>query len=155
DSVTVQRMDGDDRRLVGRWHQVPWASTTEQLVDILREQDGTEIAVEVKLADTRISRSRNLAGEPRDVVEIDLSVGADRITVVPAGSTRRLQLRGALSRAAMMTGAMQGCVSLASDYSKVRQQFGRPIGHFQAVQHLLAVAAENSALADAAVTVAA
>jgi 3-oxochol-4-en-24-oyl-CoA dehydrogenase len=50
--------------------------------------------------------------------------------------------------AAESTGLARWCVETASDYAKVRVQFGRPIGQFQAVKHALAdmlVAAEQCA----------
>ena len=40
-----------------------------------------------------------------------------------------------------LVGAMRGAVRLATDHAEQRRQFGRPIGSFQAVQHLLADAA--------------
>ncbi|GAA2735036.1 acyl-CoA dehydrogenase family protein [Actinocorallia aurantiaca] len=40
--------------------------------------------------------------------------------------------------AADLVGTMQGAVDLSVGYAKVREQYGRPIGSFQAVQHLLA-----------------
>jgi alkylation response protein AidB-like acyl-CoA dehydrogenase len=46
-----------------------------------------------------------------------------------------------------LVGVMRGAVTLARDYAGQRQQYGTPIGAFQAVQHLLAdahVAAEGS-----------
>lgn len=38
--------------------------------------------------------------------------------------------------AAEMAGALQKLLELAVDYAKIREQFGRPIGTFQAVKHL-------------------
>ncbi len=50
--------------------------------------------------------------------------------------------------AAESAGVARWCLETASDYAKVRVQFGRPIGQFQAVKHALAdmlVAVEQSA----------
>jgi len=50
--------------------------------------------------------------------------------------------------AAECAGLARWCLQTASDYSKVRVQFGRPIGQFQAVKHALAdmlVAVEQAA----------
>jgi alkylation response protein AidB-like acyl-CoA dehydrogenase len=48
--------------------------------------------------------------------------------------------RGALFCAAQLLGIAQRAVDLAVAYAKERQQFGRPIGSYQAVKHLLATA---------------
>ena len=50
--------------------------------------------------------------------------------------------------AAESAGIARWCLHTASEYAKVRVQFGRPIGQFQAVKHALAdmlVAVEQSA----------
>jgi alkylation response protein AidB-like acyl-CoA dehydrogenase len=49
--------------------------------------------------------------------------------------------RGALAAAAAQLGVAQQCVDLAVAYAKQREQFGRPIGSFQAIKHLLATVA--------------
>lgn len=46
--------------------------------------------------------------------------------------------RGALFAAAQGLGLAQRSVDLAADYARERQQFGKPIGSYQAVKHLLA-----------------
>jgi len=72
------------------------------------------------------------------------------VTWSPAGDTRvargaeakRLLAaaldRGALGAAAQLLGAGQQMVDLAVRYATQREQFGRPIGSFQAVKHMLA-----------------
>jgi alkylation response protein AidB-like acyl-CoA dehydrogenase len=66
---------------------------------------------------------------------------------LPAGATvgdhadaARLQRDGSLLVAAMQVGLGEAAVALATGYAKERQQFGKPIGSFQAVKHLLAEA---------------
>ncbi|MBK3572490.1 acyl-CoA/acyl-ACP dehydrogenase [Streptomyces sp. MBT65] len=46
--------------------------------------------------------------------------------------------RGAVALAAEQVGVASRALDMAVEYAKVRHQFGRPIGSFQAVKHLLA-----------------
>ena len=48
--------------------------------------------------------------------------------------------RGAVLAAAQLIGLGQRCIDLAVAYAKDRNQFGKPIGSYQAVKHLLASA---------------
>jgi alkylation response protein AidB-like acyl-CoA dehydrogenase len=43
--------------------------------------------------------------------------------------------RAAIALAAEQTGGAQRCLDMAVDYAKEREQFGRPIGSFQAIKH--------------------
>ncbi|MBI1736866.1 MAG: acyl-CoA dehydrogenase [Candidatus Rokubacteria bacterium] len=55
--------------------------------------------------------------------------------------------RGAIGAAAEMLGAARRCLDMAVEYAKVREQFGQPIGSFQAIRHKCAdmlVEVENS-----------
>jgi len=59
----------------------------------------------------------------------------DQLVAVPDVDVRDLAL---VLAAAESAGIARWCLSTASDYAKVRVQFGRPIGQFQAVKHALA-----------------
>jgi alkylation response protein AidB-like acyl-CoA dehydrogenase len=52
----------------------------------------------------------------------------------------RLRNRGAFAAAAVLLGAADRLMSMTREYALERQQFGRPIGSFQAVKHHLASA---------------
>ncbi len=62
-------------------------------------------------------------------------------------SSERLQSIAALLHAGLMAGAMNRTFSLTMAYANDRVQFGKSIGKFQAVQHQLAVMAEQVAAA--------
>ncbi len=72
-----------------------------------------------------------------------------------AAGAARWRLAGALLTAALQVGVGQGALDLAVRYAREREQFGRAIGSFQAVKHLLADALARVDLARAAVLVAA
>ncbi|HET8620141.1 MAG TPA: acyl-CoA dehydrogenase [Acidimicrobiales bacterium] len=57
---------------------------------------------------------------------------------VTDGDEARWTALGLAVTAADLVGTMRGAVQLAAGYATERRQYGRPIGAFQAVQHLLA-----------------
>jgi alkylation response protein AidB-like acyl-CoA dehydrogenase len=67
------------------------------------------------------------------------------------GDADRFRLEGTILAAALMVGSAQAVTDLAVRYAKEREQFGRPIGSFQAVKHLLADMAVRASVAQAAV----
>ena len=54
------------------------------------------------------------------------------------GDAARLRLEGAALVAGLQLGIAEATLELANAYAKGREQFGRPIGGFQAVKHILA-----------------
>jgi len=50
----------------------------------------------------------------------------------------KLRLEGAALAAAQLLGITEATLEFATDYAKKREQFGRPIGGFQAIKHILA-----------------
>jgi alkylation response protein AidB-like acyl-CoA dehydrogenase len=67
------------------------------------------------------------------------------LTELPAGevvgdvaAADHLRHQGRVLAAAMLVGAAQGALDVACDYALAREQFGVPIGSFQAIKHMLA-----------------
>lgn len=67
------------------------------------------------------------------------------------GDAEPFRLQGTILAAALMVGSAQAVTALAVQYAKEREQFGRPIGSFQAVKHILADMAVRASVAQAAV----
>ncbi len=72
--------------------------------------------------------------QTRELAWIDLD-GAAATTVGGADEVAAHLDRGAVFHSAEMLGAAETVMNLAVEYAKVREQFGRPIGSFQAVKH--------------------
>ena len=93
----------------------------------------------------------NLAGEPRD----DVTQGSPLSTARdPSGPVDASSLM-ALARAAQLRGAMERVLAMTVAYASEREQFGRPLKRFQAIQHHLAEIGGEAAATGAAVDAAA
>jgi acyl-CoA dehydrogenase len=137
-------------RLTGRASRVAWAEGVEDIVALVDDQ-----VVVISPDRARIERVANVAGEPRDTVIFD-EVEVEAAAPAPPGvDADALLRRGALSRAALMAGALGAVARLTAAYTVERKQFGRPVASFQAVQALVVRCAEEAALVDLAVQVAA
>ncbi len=68
-----------------------------------------------------------------------------------ADLARQLWLEGAALTAAQLLGIAEAAQELATSYAKKREQFGRPIGSFQALKHILADCYVRQEIARAAV----
>lgn len=95
---------------------------------------------------------RNLAGEPRPTLAPTIGAGPGMPVAVPnwlEDPAEGLRACGALLRAVQIGGTLRRIVEMSVQHATERQQFGRPIGKFQAIQHMLAVATEESAAVSA------
>ena len=138
-------LDGSERLATvglesgGRIVAAPWARNAEVVLGLDPDRPGSLVVVAGASADP----GTNLAGEARD--EVAVPVGAGRID--PGEPAFELL---ALGRAVAMAGVLQRLLGLGLQYANEREQFGRSISKFQAIQHNLAVVAGEVAAASRA-----
>jgi alkylation response protein AidB-like acyl-CoA dehydrogenase len=68
----------------------------------------------------------------------DVELGADALLGPEGGGwpiLQRMTEKASVALAAEQVGGAQACLEMAVAYAKVRKQFGRPIGSFQAIKH--------------------
>lgn len=136
-------------RLNGEVYQVPYAAEVEQIIVIV-PCDNEFAIVSVPEMDAQLSNGRNLAGEPMNDIRFnDLDVNIIKKCKHP-GLVEALHRVGALVRSLQMAGALDRILEMTVDYARERKQFDRPIAGFQAVQHNIAMLAEEAAAAQCA-----
>ena len=141
-------LDGD--RLFGTAQAVPWGHRAEHVVALV---DGVVVLAPGPAAPSggpAVRRGANLADEPRDTVVLDGVPLTGRADAPREVTEQTLWERTALGRAALMAGAISAVAAMALRYSGEREQFGRPIGRFQAVQaHLVTIHQQAAVVASA------
>lgn len=152
DRMTLERR-GANALLSGVAHYVPWARQATQILVLAHDQSGAPQLCRVPSEALKPGPSRrNVAYEPRETIDLaGITISAADCLALPAavGSQGLLPV-GAAIRTQQMIGGMERCLDYALAYANERVQFGRPIGKFQAIQHMLAAAAGQFAAASAA-----
>lgn len=95
-----------------------------------------------------VEQGVNMADEPRDT----LDMGRARViaSAPMEGAARIVEADGALLRAVQLSGALSRVLDHSLTWAGDRVQFGKPISKFQAIQHLMAQLAAETAAAGAA-----
>lgn len=143
-----------DGVLHGRSSGVPFAAHAQRLVVIAIDGDAPMVA-QVSAGDCGLASGRNLAGEAQDSVDFDGVRCLNRAPMRGPDPLGALQRMGAAIRCQQMAGALERVLELSLEYAREREQFGRPIARFQAIQHSLASLAGEVAAAGAAADAAA
>jgi alkylation response protein AidB-like acyl-CoA dehydrogenase len=129
---------GGAAALTGIKQFVPWATVADVLVVPARSPDG----VAFYLVDPR---ARGVVVSPLTGTDLGTRWATVHLDAAPAAPLGRpaeagtlhdaVFRRAAVGAAAEMLGAARRCLDMAVGYAKVREQFGQPIGAFQAIRH--------------------
>jgi acyl-CoA dehydrogenase len=128
----------------GTAEQVAWAGDCDYTVGMC-DADGASQVVVIRRSDMAVESERNAAGEARCRITLDRVRPVE--FAATAWSADVLRARAAAAATLAISGAADRVVELSIGYANTRQQFGKPIGTFQAVAHLLARMAAAAAAA--------
>lgn len=126
---------------------VPWASHAERVVVVWADGDGYLLA-DAPADHLAITNGTNMIGEPRDTVTVDTATLES--SPLDSALVSQLRLKSALVRAIQVCAALDQALALCIEHAKSREQFGRPLAKFQAIQHLISDIAGEAALARSA-----
>lgn len=125
---------------------VPDAHVADYLICVARTSDepGSEEGITLFFVDSKgpgihLASMKTFAGDKQFEVTFDeVKVPKENILgQLNQGGIHleRILQKAAICKCAEMVGGAQKVLDMATDYAKEREQFGRPIGSFQAVQH--------------------
>jgi len=128
-------------QLSGVKRYVAWSHVASVLLVPARTPEGVSLFL-VDPAASGISASPVMSMDPGTrLAHLSLDrvpVRAEDMVAAPGAAgprLARLLRRAAVGAAAEMLGAARRCLDMAVGYAKVREQFGQPIGSFQAIRH--------------------
>jgi alkylation response protein AidB-like acyl-CoA dehydrogenase len=155
-AARAERRAGGGWSLSGLKRIVPWGHVANVLVVPARiaerrgapRADGSTDGLSLFLVDMGAPGLKLSPLVPIDLSARWSSLRMESVPVTPnqvlgelgeAGPLMEALLRwGAVAAAAEMLGAARRCLEMSVEYAKVREQFGQPIGAFQAIRHACA-----------------
>ncbi|MGV0694334.1 acyl-CoA dehydrogenase family protein [Mycobacterium paraintracellulare] len=136
---TTARPDGDAWILDGVKELVPAAQLADAIVVSARADDGPGLfVVETATEGVVVTPAETTNGEPYADVEFAGAVAHRLNEAGGRDAVDSLYTRALVGLCAMQVGVTERALKIAASYTGEREQFGRPIGSFQAVQQRLA-----------------
>jgi alkylation response protein AidB-like acyl-CoA dehydrogenase len=142
DLSTRARREGEGFVIDGTKMFVPYAHIADFTLVAARTEDNAValFAVDTTARGVRVRLNRSLDLTRRVAVMELVGVTVDHDAMLHGGTKLYDQLLavGAVAIAADSLGGMERALEMAVEYSKIREQFGKPIGAYQALQHAAA-----------------
>jgi alkylation response protein AidB-like acyl-CoA dehydrogenase len=127
----------------GSWGHVPHGAQADQVIVATKDGEGELFLLLIDARKLRVDALETLDQTRRQarlsVDQLELPASA----LIACGQAAEALLQSTLDRAAAalafeQVGLAQACINQSLDYAKIRRQFGRTIGSFQAIKHMLA-----------------
>jgi len=140
---------GDSYEIYGTKQFVPYANVADCILMVARtgaspgdEEGITVFMIDSKASGITLTELDTIAPDRQFQVDFDhVTVSADHILGEPGkglGLLKSVYEKATVLACAEMLGGAEYQLKVTAEYTKMREQFNRPIGTFQAVQHHLA-----------------
>ena len=139
-------------KFTGEMRAVPYGGAAGAIAGLIEDRNNALLVVAQRSDGEIAERRENPAGEPRDTLQFEAA--NVQATPLKSWNSQMLFRHCALLRATQIAGALEAALALTVEYARERQQFGKSLASFQAIQQQLAVFAEETAAAGAASTAA-
>jgi alkylation response protein AidB-like acyl-CoA dehydrogenase len=138
-SVTVRAVrDGGTWRLTGTKTYVPDGLSAGLILVVARTADGIGVFAVEGSADGLTRQALPTMDQTRKQASLRFDATQARLLGDPAdgwAAVGRMLQVAAIGLAVEQAGGAQRALEMAVEYAKLREQFGRPIGSFQAIKH--------------------
>jgi alkylation response protein AidB-like acyl-CoA dehydrogenase len=138
DPLLLQRAASGEALVTVGLHGVPYVHHADRASHLVVQRDDSLYLIERK--DAQLRPVRSVDGSRR-LFEVGWVHRPDRLLARGQAAEDAAALafdRGALASSAQLLGLGRRMLDMSVEYAKTRRQFGRPIGSFQAVKHMLA-----------------
>jgi 3-oxocholest-4-en-26-oyl-CoA dehydrogenase beta subunit len=137
--ATMARRDGDGWRLDGIKELVPAGQLAATMLVPATVDDHVDVfLLNADSAGVEVRPVLTTNGEPHADVVLDGAVVAERLSGDGRAIVETLYARALVGLCAVQLGVAERALRIAAAYTTEREQFGRPIGSFQAVQQRMA-----------------
>ncbi|MES2025657.1 MAG: acyl-CoA dehydrogenase family protein [Pseudomonadota bacterium] len=146
-STSIWELDGTGK-LSGNDSMLAWGGQVEGIVGIAKKDDRHYVCL-LRSADVNLDAVQTYERTPMARLSFS-GVTPQQLSVTDAVGELGLQTHLAVLRVVQMAGALDRILALCIEYGNTRVQFGKQIGKFQAIQHMIAELAGHAAAAQVA-----
>lgn len=144
-SHNIKFTEGQKDSLInGNAKRVPFGRYVNRMIVFGRDRNNEAMISVIDSSQIELSNGRNLAGEARDDIHLkEVYVSKNNYKKISEENLKEFDRILTLTRVCLMAGALEKVMEMTIRYAKEREQFGRPIGKFQAIKQQLAVMASQ------------